>query len=413
MTTFTIPRQNIGTLRGRIGQLNARAEKLGIEGIAFDEIATYCASAKGLPAAKTAREIVEVEISGGRVGLGWSLLGVIEHTDAGNILRATPGQTIPEAYREVARACAHCGTTRRRKDTFLVESPDGGTILQLGRSCLRDYLGHIDAERLAAWLETIAELIDTDEDGWERGGRGGDDDTLTVIATSATDFRLRGRYLTRAAGADSTGARVSRWMHPGNSKHERAERAAMKAAGFEVTAEDIEAARELRDWVASTTEGGYLGNLRVVAAGETVSDRNIGILISITSAQRSAAERACEQAKRDEAKAERDAEKAADDAKRADAPRGRVEIIGTVERLTTRDGNYGTEYKMIIETDEGWRLWVTQPQSLFDIPEDDGDYDRLRSIIEGERVEMTVTVTPADDDPKFAFGKRPANAHLA
>ena len=140
---------------------------------------------------------------------------------------------------------------------------------------------------------------------------------------------------------------------------------------------------------------------------KTIPVQNIGQL------RARIAERACEQAKRDAAKAERDAEKAAADADRADAPTGRIEVTGTVEQLTTRDTEYGTAYKMIIETDEGWRLWVTQPQSLFEIPEDDGEMDRLRSVIAGERVAMTVTVRPSDDDPKFAWGSRPAKAVLA
>ncbi len=406
MTTKRIPAQNIGQLRFRIDQLNARAEKLGVGGIEYHEITSYCISPAGI-ARKTAREVIEIEITGGRVGLGWNLLGVIEHTDAGNILRAAPGATIPESYRTAPRECDHCGTARQRTNTFLAETPDGGSIVQLGRSCLRDYLGHIDAEQLAGWLESVAELIDGDDEGWGGGGRV-PTYVLEVVAAAAADYRLRGRYVPVRID-DSTIGRVADWLAP-DSKFRRE---FIRKTGFAVDAEDVARARELIDWVATAEGGnGYIENLRVVAAAETVKSKNIGILVSITAAHRTAAERSAEQVKRDAEKAERDAAKAAADADRADAPTGRVDIVGTVERLTEREGEYGLTYKMIVETDDGWRLWVTQPTSLFEIPEDDGDHDRLRSVIEGERVAMTVTVTPSDDDPKFAFGKRPAKAVL-
>ena len=397
MTAKTIPVQNIGQLRARIAELNARAEKLGVEGIEFAEITSYCVSPTRITR-KTAREVVEVEVVGGRVGLGWNLLGVIEHTAAGNILRAAPGQTVPESYRDAARECDHCGTTRARQHTFLAETPDGGSIVQLGRSCLRDYLGHIDAEQLASWMTSVAELTeDGDDDGWMRSGKL-PTMTFEVVAAAAADFRMRGRYVPVSID-DSTRGRVAIWLAPDSKFRTKF----IRETGFAVTAEDTDRARELLDWVTTAEGNGYLANLRTVAAAETVKTKNMGLLVSITAAHRTAAERVAEQVKRD-------AEKAAADAERADAPTGRVEITGTVERLTERENDYGISYKMIIETDEGWRLWVTQPQSLFEIADDDC---RTRSIAEGERVAMTVTVKPADDDKKFAFGSRPAKAVLA
>jgi len=76
---------------------------------------------------------------------GWRLVGRIMHVDEGiklavNIIKAVPGETIPEKYREAAPTCEHCNSNRNRNDTFILQNAETGKYKQVGRNCLTDFL---------------------------------------------------------------------------------------------------------------------------------------------------------------------------------------------------------------------------------------------------------------------------------
>ncbi len=78
------------------------------------------------------------------------------------------------------------------------------------------------------------------------------------------------------------------------------------------------------------------------------------------------------------------------------APDGRVEVSGVVVSTKWQDNDFGGSLKMLVKIseDEGvWKLWTTVPRSL--------------EVERNDEVHIRVTVTPSNDDPSFAFGKRP------
>jgi len=96
-----------------------------------------------------------------------------------------------------------------------------------------------------------------------------------------------------------------------------------------------------------------------------------------------------------EQKAQHDAEVAA----AANAPSGRAVITGTVLSKQLRESAYGSTWKLLIQDDSGWKGWTTEPSGL--------------NCDKGDRITLTADWTPSDDDPKFAFGKRPTRAGRA
>ena len=103
--------------------------------------------------------------------------------------------------------------------------------------------------------------------------------------------------------------------------------------------------------------------------------------------------------------AEWEAKKAAEQKKMESAkpaPTGRVEITGEILSIKSQETMFGSTLKMIVKTDDGWKLWTTVPTSIMGT--DEG--------LNGKHLTLTVTVTPSNDDPKFAFGKRPSKAVL-
>jgi hypothetical protein len=107
--------------------------------------------------------------------------------------------------------------------------------------------------------------------------------------------------------------------------------------------------------------------------------------------------------------ARRDAQRAEDDAQAQDAPSGRVHVTGEILSTKYVENAYGGSLKMLVRTSDGYKVWTTVPRDLYGInTPGKPDIDELK----GSTVELTVTLTPSDDDPKFAFGKRPSNAVL-
>jgi hypothetical protein len=76
-------------------------------------------------------------------------------------------------------------------------------------------------------------------------------------------------------------------------------------------------------------------------------------------------------------------------------PSGRVLIVGTVKSTKWQDNDFGGAWKMLVQSDSGWRVWGTVPAAL------GGAYV-------GDRVSFVAAITPKDRE--FGFFSRPAQA---
>ena len=89
---------------------------------------------------------------------GWRFVAAVDAVDGGTVLRYPPGSTATVANDQVrAGECDHCQTTRARRSTVLVAHDDTGQLLQVGRSCLKDFLGH----RILPVFLTTDQVADT------------------------------------------------------------------------------------------------------------------------------------------------------------------------------------------------------------------------------------------------------------
>ena len=59
-------------------------------------------------------------------------------------------------------------------------------------------------------------------------------------------------------------------------------------------------------------------------------------------------------------------------------------------------------------TDEGYLVWSNLPSDL----KYTGDMYTQPKDIKGKRIQVTLTLTPSEKDPKFAFGKIPKKASI-
>lgn len=139
-------------------------------------------------------DLIPVHVYGDRPRFGgWRLVGVCEQTD-NRLLRAVPGETIPEDQRDRGNICDHCGTERRRKQTCILVNDDEERVVSVGSQCLKDFLGW-SPNSLLWWSENAPE----DENAFFGEPRSSMTE-FTVAGVFAAAFAVLKRYGWISAG---------------------------------------------------------------------------------------------------------------------------------------------------------------------------------------------------------------------
>lgn len=100
---------------------------------------------------------------------GRTFLSKIEILDDMKMISTIPGRNLEPEQRE-REVCDHCKVNRRRNRYFWVERD--GEQVELGSSCVKDFLGHADPEVVAKYFEIFSEdlteiqYLYDDEDGY-------------------------------------------------------------------------------------------------------------------------------------------------------------------------------------------------------------------------------------------------------
>ena len=235
---------------------------------------------------------------------GWTFVATLQHLDGENIVRTVPGEILPPAYRHRGPVCDHCRLDRRRADTYVVRHVDGvryedGRLLQVGRTCLRDFLGSATAENVAAYAQWLADAADAAEDGEHEGGGGRRETVFTMpgyLAVVAAFVRVVG-WLSRTAarerqergegGGGATADMAWMWMDSARYRQQLRE----DGVDIEITDADRAEAEAAIAWAEALTDaqidaerGDYLHNLRAVVRSGMVTHRLAGLAGSVVPA---------------------------------------------------------------------------------------------------------------------------------
>ena len=284
--TFKVLAARMNDFTAKLTKLNKKAAKLGCAPITYTASEMITVTWDDDFGHKMVREYHDVTVSGVAPSFeGWTFLGTIETTPAGNILRAVPGQEIPEQYRNVKPSCDHCNTNRNRKDTFIVRH-DSGETKQVGRQCIRDFLGHMSPEMIAqqcTFMASLGGLGDSDEFFSATHGRPVES-TVEVLGFAVALSRKYG-FISKAkaeeTGADSTSGLVCFNMFPPTFAGSQAMDAWRKdSKRVEISESDAALVANIREWAAKMDAEGsqFLGNLKVALANDYCESRDIGIV---------------------------------------------------------------------------------------------------------------------------------------
>ncbi len=325
---------------------------------------------------------------------GFKFVAAVEKSRAAeqNMIFTLPGSTADlRKFRSAALECEHCQLKRDRAAIFVIQDQDTGSLHAVGRSCLRDFTGHVSPEQVAAFATALFTLASREEDGSEDWARG----------------RVRDLTYSTIGFLEMTAAVVDEFgWTPGGVTRDLVLNALSRQGIFEpgisvpkIEPRHVVAAKEALEWVRSlatdpiSNPSDYLLNLLLALRGDVVGRKEFGLAASAIAAHARHLEREVKKAQR-----------AAADEAAADIPEfsGRARITGTIVSTKWRETDFGPTLKMLVRHADGWKVWGSVPSSL----------GTVESNLIGKTVEFHARVERSNDDPKFGFFSRPTKAKV-
>jgi hypothetical protein len=292
---FVIPDENIYKVEQLIEKLNRRAKKLGQPAIVIENVGKEQKKVVDDSGFDRIQNYTKIKIHGQAPKInGWTFVGTIAHHPSGhNIIKSVPGYEIPAYFRERGTICEHCNTSRRRNDTMILRD-DNGNYKQIGRQCIKDFLGHEDPHNMASYAEYMQDMYQSaDEYENEDRGSGGRNtgelpyDLQSFLTIAAAWVRQNG-YISKAKSSEyhpATSSLVHSILNP-YSRQEINERDEFFKT---ITPADEAVSEEAIDWVRSMgADENYMQNLsdymyNIVTAVQTntVDKYTFGLLLSL------------------------------------------------------------------------------------------------------------------------------------
>lgn len=296
---YPVPAHRVRMFEERFAALVRRAVKLGCEvpSYTIGEVVTEERRVQDLDGETFIEyvEFVPVAVSGASVRFGgWTFLAVVDYETSVPTFRKTPSAgdaDLPLRFRSMGPVCEHCRASRQRKETFIVAHEDG-RILQVGRQCIKDFLGGNTPDNVAALaaFESDVHAACSGEDGGFMGEPPFMPEVGAYLSwvvraanawgwvsrSAASDFG--GKQATATVAAESMRAYIKA------CKEGRADRAAKPNEADKARAAEILAwARSLGDG-SDRPLGDYQHNLRAVCSLGRVGYKQFGIAASAVSA---------------------------------------------------------------------------------------------------------------------------------
>lgn len=337
----------------KVEKINARAAKRGWTGRLTVEHETAEVTEENEAGIEVTRKVFLVQITGTPPKYeGWTFLAVLDWHSAGGelITRMAPGVDFEGTIDRTnlrPGACDHCGMVRDRKDIYLVRNDEGRT-LQVGSTCIKDFLG---------WSAMPCFISQDDSDAvFEGTGASGRWVDFAVEDVLAIAWALIKRDGFRPASFDnSTKWDVLSVLDP------RGER--QKKFAQDIRAEVAAArpqAEQIRAYVLSDDFKGdseYVVNLRVACRANYITARAFGLVVSAPQAWARAIERDLT----------RKAEKAALCNEHVGAVGDKLELTVTVKAIRPVDNGFGTSYLYMMTDAAGHAIrWFSSSKALGD-----------------------------------------------
>lgn len=274
--SYLLTRDELEATRAKIDAINAKAARKGLSG-RLEVTATETVVKRDVAGIEASEIRFQTSITGEPPKHnGWVFLASLEWIETGVITRNVPGATaLVDREALTPGHCDHCGYNRRRKTTYVVLNEETGKQVQVGSSCLKDFLG---------WSGSVV-FFTEDEISGEIGGCSGwgtpEYTTETILAVAWACVTTFGYFRSREEGA--TASTVWTVLGAKENKYTREVKEKIRP----IAKEAIPMARKLREFVLSDEFRGdsdYVLNLKTYCAAEYNTARSFGFLASVPQA---------------------------------------------------------------------------------------------------------------------------------
>jgi len=163
---FVIPEENIALAEEKIAKLNKTATKLGCTPIVLtildvEDREFEVNRSNSLDTRTIIRKFYTVEVLGTAPVLsGWSFVAKLDHDYSVPVITSLPDVKVPKIYRNHDASCDHCKSNRARKITYVVQNVETLEYKHVGKSCLKDFLGHVSPTSALRFFEYLASFTD-------------------------------------------------------------------------------------------------------------------------------------------------------------------------------------------------------------------------------------------------------------
>ena len=274
MSRYLIPEENMESLRKKVTCIQNKCRKYNNE-FKFEIIGEELKDitfGDNPNCYKLPVKFYEVEVEGIAKINGWVFVGVINHTESGNVIFTVSDKfNVPERYRKCKPNCEHCNRRRSRKDTFLIFNEETGEYKQVGKSCLKDYTNGLDANSVARFESYFKEV---EEMSYGFFGSCVSSNyyvkrTLLHTARIVNQFGYKSRLQCYYNDDRCTSDIVKDIIH------------SIEGSKVEFTVEEITYVDDMVDYLLNVNEdSNFISNLKMILSVDIVSNRHFGLLVS-------------------------------------------------------------------------------------------------------------------------------------
>lgn len=254
-------------------------------------------------------------------GTVWNFVGVITPSKQGKaILKLTPTAGDAPGIRRLHSAnpyyCDYCKKVRQRNETFIINN--GDTYRQVGRNCLKDFVGGADPQALLnffSWFSSPeameASLFASvggggeDDDGYGgAGGRRGAEylSPLDILTTTVAVLEVRGGYVSAKVENGRSTASDVRFVYWGRITRDTPQSevvAQQQIRNLRDQPKTKEEAQKIIDWFKalppSTIESNtFFQNVKVMIDEDAVESKQIGYIVGLYPAYQRAQQQSAE-----------------------------------------------------------------------------------------------------------------------
>ena len=141
---YTLNKSFVGQFENKLASFTNKFNKLGEGVIVYN---------KSLPYKRDKEIVVDIEVEGRYQIKDYVFVASLEWVEdqSVNLIKKISSEVfVPEIYR-TRTVCDHCKVNRYRKHTVLLQNVNTKEYVQVGKSCVKDYLG-VDIARYASYL---------------------------------------------------------------------------------------------------------------------------------------------------------------------------------------------------------------------------------------------------------------------